>query len=375
MNTKMPIKNPHISIGILCRNEEDTLAAALKSLFGQSIFGELRFRKLRCEIICIASGCTDNTPLIAKWFCDEQSALHPCRDVFTCRTVEVPETEKAQAWNLFVHGLSTKTSQYCFLMDGNIRIDQRTTLWNMYKALSTHSEAVVAVDQARHCGLSGYRTSMPANFQSKQDGIRFSGQLYCIRAEVARNIYLPQALPTWEDAFIETIVCTDFLTHDASSNSILLAKNASHVSEPCDSIMNRLRSHQQRIVGQAITHILVDNHLRTLPIVERVRLAETLRREEQADPSWLRKLVARHVQRTKHFWQLVPGLFEGRFMPLARLKGVEKLVRFPAAAADALASMISCWVAYHALKQAYAGRQPEPKTPVLTRAPVQSEAI
>ena len=129
------------------------------------------------------------------------------------------------------------------------------------------------------------------------------------------------------------------------------------------------------MIGQVIVHILVDDHLRKLPFVERVRLAETLQQEEQEDPSWLRKLVARHIQGTRHFWQLVPGLFAGQFMPRARLNGSEKLFRLPVALAGVMMSLVSCWVAYHSLKHGYACPGPELQVSTLDQLPSGQGAV
>ena len=49
-------------------------------------------------------------------------------------------------------------------------------------------------------------------------------QLYCIRAEVARNIYLPKDLAACEDGFIKALVCTDFLTHEVKPERVRLAR-------------------------------------------------------------------------------------------------------------------------------------------------------
>lgn len=352
MKATKPANHPHVSIGVIFRNEEDALGDALKSLFEQLIFAELRSRNLQCEVICVASGCTDNSPLIAKWFCDEQNANHPCKDLLTCRTVAIPEPEKTHAWNLFTHCLSTKSSQFCFLMDGNIVIDQRTTLWNMYAALTSHSEAVVAVDQTRKAISRGLLRSLRSAFNplAKPAGVRFNGQLYCIRADAARNIYLPEALPGWEDEFIETIVCTEFLTRAASHDSILLARNASHLSEPSHSMGELLGNQWRQAIGQAVVHIIVDDHLRRLPFVDRVRLAETLQREERRDPSWLSRLLTAHLSKTKHFWELFPGLLGECRLRLAKLNWCQKVVQLPSALARLLVRLASCWMAYHSLK-------------------------
>lgn len=111
-----------ISIGIIAWNEEKAIGATLESLFQQSIFEELGRRSFRCEIICLANGCTDRTSAIASDKFAEQSRRHPCRNTFSCRSVEIEERGKANAWNNFVHRLSAPEAQFLLLMDADILI-------------------------------------------------------------------------------------------------------------------------------------------------------------------------------------------------------------------------------------------------------------
>ena len=55
------------------------------------------------------------------------------------------------------------------------------------------------------------------------------GQLYCIRAEVARNIYLPKDLCACDDGFIKALVCTDFLTQAAATLAAPSAIGATNI--------------------------------------------------------------------------------------------------------------------------------------------------
>src|SRR4051812_21940703 len=95
-----------ISIGIIAWNEEKAIGSALESLFQQSLFEKLHQRGVRCELVCVANGCTDRTPAIAKQVFEEQSRSHPFRQSFSARALDVKERGKINAWNLFVHNLS-----------------------------------------------------------------------------------------------------------------------------------------------------------------------------------------------------------------------------------------------------------------------------
>ena len=120
-----------ISLGILVWNEEEAIGPALQSVFRQSLFSELRFRRLGCEIMCVANGCTDRTAAIATNIFREQSQTHAFKSAFSCCTVELPERGKINAWNMFIHSLSAKPARVLFLMDGDIVLQDPETLWNM----------------------------------------------------------------------------------------------------------------------------------------------------------------------------------------------------------------------------------------------------
>ena len=54
-----------LSIGIMAWNEESSLGPMLDSLFAQTIFARLAARGERCEVVCLANGCTDRTVDVA----------------------------------------------------------------------------------------------------------------------------------------------------------------------------------------------------------------------------------------------------------------------------------------------------------------------
>jgi glycosyltransferase involved in cell wall biosynthesis len=362
---------PVLSIGIIAWNEEESIAATIESLFAQVLFAQLQQRHLRAEIICVCNGCTDNTPLIAKWLLEQRLKEHPFASIISARCVEVAEAGKINAWNLFVHRLSDDAAKVLFLMDADIVFNEPATLWNMFSALQSHPEAVVAVDRPeKDISLRGVRTlpdwiSLTASRMTQAAEAQLTGQLYAIRAEIARNIYLPKDLAACEDGFIKALVCTDFLTHDVAPERILLAKNASHVFAAYTSPLDVLRNQKRQMIGQAIVHILVDDDLKELPASERLHLADTLRHRDEADPSWLKRLIAEHLRRTRHFWRLIPGIVTFRFKRLARLPVIQRIVCLPAALAGFVVNMIGCWMAYHYLKQGVTAYWPDTRSPHL----------
>ncbi|MDB6017653.1 MAG: hypothetical protein JWR19_2142 [Pedosphaera sp.] len=346
----------HLSIGIIAWNEEKNIRRALESLFAQSLFEALDRRNLQCEIICLANGCTDRTAQIAGAIFQEQAARHPFPQAFVCRSLDIRERGKINAWNLFVHSLSAPEARCLILMDADILIDNRDTLANMVETLERNPAACVATDlPCKHISTKQNkslleRLSLVASQMTQVGEAQLCGQLYCIRSEVARRIYLPKDLAACEDGFIKAIVCTDFLTRQVIPGRILLAQGASHTFEAYTSIRAILKNQKRQMIGQAIVHILVDDYLKTLTLPERLDLARTLQEKEDTDPFWLKRLISDHLRRTRFFWRLIPGLAGFRFKRLTRLHGVRKIIFLPAAVAGFFVSMVSCFMAHTFLK-------------------------
>ncbi len=360
-------RSAYVSLGIIAWNEAETLAATLDSLFRQSLFAELRARRQVCEILCVANGCTDRTAALASELFAEQARQHPEREGFRCRVEELAKRGKVNAWNQFVHTLSSPEARCLFLMDADIRIHPEETLWNMLQALEADGEASVAVDRPykdialKRRKSAKDRLSLAASRVAGSTPAQLCGQLYCIRAEVARNIYLPGDLAACEDGFIKALVCTDFLAHATSPKRIRMAMGAAHTFEAYTSPAAVLKNQKRQMMGQTIVHILVDQYLRSLPGPAREHLAETLRATEAAEPGWLKRLISEHLRRTRFFWRLYPGLLGNRFRRLTAQRGLQRLACLPAALAGEALALVSSALAHRALKRGCTDYWPQAK--------------
>jgi glycosyltransferase involved in cell wall biosynthesis len=211
-----------VAIGIVARNEETGIVATLGSLFEQSIFEELNRRGWKCEILCLANGCTDRTAEVAAHHIRCANArASPSRRLSRTR-IQLAERGKINAWNQFVHAFSAKEARFLFLMDSDILIHRRKpsgtwcARWNV--TCRPTSPWIVPANMlfSRLAKSLWDRLSLAASRLTSSAEGQLCGQLYCIRAKIARNIYLPKDLAACEDGFIKTLVCTDFLTIPSS---------------------------------------------------------------------------------------------------------------------------------------------------------------
>jgi glycosyltransferase involved in cell wall biosynthesis len=346
-----------LAIGILAWNEQESIGRTLGSLFEQSLFAELRERGTRCEIFCVVNGSTDRTGAVAAECFEAQARKHPDSQAFSARVIELAERGKGNAWNQFVHALSSRRARVLFLMDADIVIHRPDTLWKMLRALEADPLAVVAVDQP--CKNLQFllrptlwqRISLAASRLTNSAPAQLCGQLYAIRSRWARNIYLPRDLTACEDGFIKTLVCTDFLTRPSRSERLIQVSGAAHTFEAYTSPLAILRNQKRQMIGQTVLHVLLDRYLAERPLLERERLGHILRRKDENYPCWLKDLIDDHVHRIRVFWKLYPGLLARRFQMLRGLPPGRRWRCLPAALAGSILSFLAAFLAYCSLRK------------------------
>lgn len=328
---------------------------SLESLFGQSLFQELSARGESCEVLCIPNGCTDRTAEIAAAVFAEQAKSHPFANAFAASVRDMREAGRNHTWNAFVHDLSSRETEFLFLMDSDILFNRPETLFNMYRTLLENSEVQIASDQPiKDVSLKPRkswrdRISLATSDMNRAAQGQMTGQLYCIRAEVARRLYLPKDLGI-DDGFIKAIVCTDFFSNELHPGRIVVAENASHVYEAYTSAGELLKNQKRQMIGQTIVHVLVE-YLKTLPQPQRTNLADTLRQTEETSPDWIARLVAEHLLRVRHFWRLFPDALSFRFKRWSRLRGTKRVTHFPATLVGFAMTMIACAQAHQHFKR------------------------
>jgi glycosyltransferase involved in cell wall biosynthesis len=355
-NKPMASSAPLVSIAIFAWNEEAAIGHTLNSLFRQSLFQGLSQEGRICEIICVVNGCTDRTPQVAEEVFRAERGTHPFANTFTARVENLQERGKLNAWNEFVHRLSAPSAEYLMMLDSDIIIHKPDTLLNMVQALRKNTDANISTDQPRkdihfkkEKGLRE-RLSLAETQMTSSASAQLCGQLYCIRSETARRIYLPKDLAACEDGFIKSLVCSDFLTKGVNPKRICLAPEAEHTFEAYVSPRALLKNQKRQMIGQTMVHILVDQFLPSLTDGQRRDMVSTLRQKDATDRTWLKRLVAAHLSQMKVFWRLYPNLLGQRFKRWSQLKTRQRIISFPQTMAASALSLIPCYLAYAALK-------------------------
>lgn len=357
MNHTLPAPPIAVAIGILARNEESRIGATLASLFRQTIFDELERRGERAEIWVVANACTDDTVGAAQRVFRAEAAQHPHRRGFTAAAISVATPGKINAWNMFVHDLSSPRARWLVLMDADIRLGHVTTLWHLCEALADNPYAQVAVgDPVKDLALKASptlreRLSLATSRLTRDSGPQLTGQLYAIRAATARRIRLPRDLAACEDGFIKTLVCTDFLSRRSQPLRLVRASDASHVFEAYTSAATILKNQKRQMIGQTFVHVLVDRFLPAECARRRTELGELIRQLDEEDPAWLRRLIQDHVREAGHFWRLFPGVCTFRLARWARQRGWRLVAHFPATLVGCLVTAVAAFLAYRSLRR------------------------
>lgn len=335
---------PRISIAIRAWNEEAVIRRTLRSLFEQSLFAELSERGEQCEIICIPNGCTDRTAPVAAAVFAEQRRWHPYAHSFIGRVSEMKEAGRNHTWNGYVHSLSHPQAEFLIIMDSDLVFNEPGTLFNMYTALLQNAEAHIATDrQIKDVSLKLRksildRLSLATTNMTRTIEAQLTGQLYCIRAEVARRLWLPKDLGAPDDGFLKALVGTDCFTRDFNRKRIVTAPEASHLYEAYISPREILNNQKRQMIGQTTVHVLIE-YVKSLPLKQRLNLAAHLKRKEAANPAWVHRLTTEHLQRYPHFWQLFPNLLTFRLQRWWKLDPAQRLTHLPAALAGMLVTL------------------------------------
>lgn len=346
----------YVTIGIFAWNEESGIALMLQTLFRQSLFAELQDRNLSCEIICVANGCTDQTVPLAAQAIAAQKEGHPEATAFRARVAEISRRGKANAWNEFVHSFSSREAQYLFMMDADIVLDDPDTLWKLLTVLEADPRASATADRpckdiTRKLRKNIWdRLSLGSTLMTQSSESQLCGQLYCIKAGVARSIYLPRDLAACEDGFIKALVCTDLLTGPCVPDRLRLVPEAGHFFAAYTSPSAVIRNQKRQIIGQTLVHILIDQFLIHRPPSAWGRLGEWIRERDREDPMWLKRLIWDHLQRTRWWWRLYPGMIDSPFRRLRKLGGVKRLKCLPAAIARCVLALVSGFLAFRSLR-------------------------
>lgn len=280
-----------VDIGIFAHNEEKVIARLITDLSRQSV---LTGGLADLHIWIMVNGSRDGTAAAAE---AARRALDPALgDRFT--VVDLAQGGKSRTVHRFIHHQSRADASVLGFMDADIQLPETDTLERMLHALATRPELqaftsrpvkdvhhfkldvgpVAKVIAAGGDGLTNFRKSI-------------CGQLYMLRADMARRIALPDGLPV-EDGFVRAMVVTDLFSMPEDLTRIDGDPAVYHVYESIRGLGELLHHQTRLVVGSAINAALYARFRRAGLSGDALR---AVLMESAQDAGWLPRVLAEEL--------------------------------------------------------------------------------
>ena len=321
-----------ISIGILAYNEAESIADILHSLYEQSLLQDIDRDKM-VEVIVVPNGCKDDTATVAKNTLQHLSTQLDSA-LFQWQVCEVSEAGKSNAWNLFIHQFSAPDTDFFLLMDADIQLYDRDTLAKMLDVLVQNPEYWIALDKViKDVELKEDKNfleklSVAVSKSSNEGQLYICGQLYCGRASILRDIWMPAGLPV-EDGFLtQMIISENFTIKNPSFKRIVRVTEAAHVFEAYTNPFE-LINHEVRVVVGIVINIFLTHYFRE--ICDKSQPAGPLiAKMNQENHLWLNNFM-KNTLADKSWWVIPISLVFRRYRSLKNHSPFKAVLRIPIA--------------------------------------------
>lgn len=284
-----------IDIGVFAYNEEASIAGIIRALAAQTPpFGDESAR-----LHVLVNGSRDATATRAR----AAAAALPDGLSERVRVHDMPEPGKSRTWNRFVHELARSEAETLIFVDADITLIAPDTTARLVAELRENPRRRVVssrpikdiVHDARPLGLVGRLIAKAGGTLDDMDSA-ICGQLYAMRAEAARAVWMPAGLPV-EDGFLRAMTLTDLLTRPEDLSRIGSDPAIGHVYESLTEIGPLLRHQTRIVIGGAVNKAVFDRMRAEAPDEEAAR---ALLREAALDEGWLADTLRRRLPEAPH---------------------------------------------------------------------------
>lgn len=278
-----------IDIGVFACNEAQNIAALIGDVARQSVFARAN-ADIDVRLLILANGCTDDTVLQAK---AAREHLEPSI-AGRIEVLDFVRGGKSRTMHHFIQEDSRREVDLLGFMDADIHLPEPDTLARMIdqllsrpalqtftsrpvKDITLNSEGsglIARVIAAGGGGLTDYRNAI-------------CGQLFMMRAPMARQIGLPDGLPV-EDGFIRAMMLTDLLSAPEEFGRIDGDPEIYHIYESIRTIPELIRHQTRIVIGSAVNAVLFARIRRDAGTREE---AHALLMAAGADESWLARVL------------------------------------------------------------------------------------
>jgi glycosyltransferase involved in cell wall biosynthesis len=334
-----------VAICILAKDEEQTIGAALSQLARQ------RFVTSGGESIAVhvvANGCTDGTVGVA-----EQNASHLREQGVSVHVHDLHPGGKSRAWNYAVHNLTGSAVRFFIFIDADITFVDDHVLDELIRELQAHPAMAVCSGHPVKDISAKTRKSILDRFslavsRESRSVDAINGSLYAARAEVLREIWLPDQTPG-EDGFLNAMVTTLGFTRPPDPTLVRTTERATHYFKAHNPF--QFVSHERRMIVGTTINCWIFEHLWALNAQQPV--GALIRDWNSADPQWVDRLVRDRA--AKHAWLVSNSVLLGRVRRDGR-SALRYLAYLPVGLAAALLTIPPAVLANRRLKEIGAAR-------------------
>ena len=332
---------PRLSVIILCKDEERTIADCLAQICAQSLLAR---PGMASEILVVANGCTDGTAARARAFAGSIAG----RPGLTLHVHDLAQGGKSRSWNRAVHELASPSAGTLLFVDSDIELVDDGVFAALFDALAAGGNAaahtgypVKAIARKADPGLFD-RFSLAASRSARHPGA-INGSLYLIRGDVARSIWLPDETPG-EDGFLNAMVRTDGFSRPDDAGRVLQPALPTHFFT-AHSATGFVAHERRMLVGTIINRWLFE-YLWSLGL--KTPAGPLIRDWNAREPQWVQQVIDRNVRSRR--WLIPADVLFGR-LPSSRVVGFGRwLARLPLGVAATLLTLPPALLANRTLK-------------------------
>jgi glycosyltransferase involved in cell wall biosynthesis len=331
-----------LSIIILAKDEASTIEACLAAVQGQSLLAR---PDVRAEILVVANGCTDDTAARARAFL----AARPMRGGHRLIVHDLPQGGKSRSWNRAVHEFSSAEAGFLVFLDSDVTLAGPDVMAELLDGLvADRSAAAWSGFPVKDTALKPRKSLLDWFSLRMSQETRYvdaiCGSLYVIRAEEARQIWLPDATPG-EDGFLDAMIKTHGFSRPADGTRVRQIHKGTHFFE--DPGTGSFLSHERRMfVGTMVNRWLFE-HFNAMGLS--VPAGPMIAQMNAREPLWVEEVIARNARRGG--WLIHPDLFLRRFRFPSQVGWLKALAFFPLSLAATLVALPSAVMANRLLKQ------------------------
>lgn len=344
--------NVSISIGILAWNEEKNIAKTINSILEQSVFISRNHAFSKIEIICVANACTDSTAVVAE---NALSKLDGSKVSY--KVVSIEKSGKANAWNRFIHDYSDQKSDVVLLLDADVQLLGVDTLYSMVLTLFQDDGLLAVTDfPVKHLEFKEQKSitdklSLSLSKITQGSSAQLTGQLYGIRGNFARSIWMPDNYVAFQDdGFLKQVVVTKGFTEPANVDLIKKAPDASHVFEAYSDLRDIVNNQIRQATNVVILGFIIDE-LKTLKKQnEHIDLGEIIFSLNQSNHNWVADIINKKVDECGFF--VIPSFyFFARLKKIRIINGFyQKLIGLPTIFIGFFVDLVAYLIANHKIK-------------------------